>query len=100
MSNIAGKIDSVHSPINNIIVKLILIGAALFHMGMLMWEPTVYSENIGGFSGLMAPALIYAVCTAFIFVVGFIPQKWGWKLLFSPYFSMMILSYFSYLYFI
>ncbi|AAW85451.1 MULTISPECIES: cyd operon YbgE family protein [Aliivibrio] len=99
MSNLADKIDSVQSPINNIVIRLLLVGVAVFHMAMLMWEPTIYAERIGGFSGLLAPALIYSVCTAFIFVVGFIPQKWGWKLLFSPYFSMLILIYFSYLYF-
>jgi cyd operon protein YbgE len=58
-----------------------------------------YSEQIGGFSGLLAPSLIYSVCTAFIFAVGFIPHKWIWKLIFSPYFSIAILGYFSYLYF-
>ncbi|MCP3699197.1 MAG: cytochrome bd biosynthesis protein [Aliivibrio sp.] len=99
MSNLADKIDSVHSPINNIVVRLLLIAVAVFHMAMLMWEPRMYSEQIGGFSGLLAPSLIYSVCTAFIFAVGFIPHKWIWKLIFSPYFSIAILGYFSYLYF-
>ena len=100
MSSLADKIDNVQRPINNIIVRLLLVGVAIFHMAMLMWEPTAYSEQIGGFGGLLAPSLIYSVCTAFIFAVGFVPQKWIWKLLFSPYFSIVILSYFSYLYFI
>ncbi len=99
MSNLADKINSLHRPIDHLAIRLMLIAVAIFHLAMLMWQPVEYAEKIGGFSGLLAPALIYSVCSAFIFAVGFIPQKWIWKLLFSPYFSILILSYFSYLYF-
>ena len=50
MSNLADKIDNVQRPINHIIVRLVLVGAAIFHMAMLMWAPTAYSEQIGGFA--------------------------------------------------
>lgn len=77
MSNLADKIDSVQSPINNIVIRLLLVGVAVFHMAMLMWEPTIYAERIGGFSGLLAPALIYSVCTAFIFCCWIYPTEMG-----------------------
>ncbi|TOH31943.1 cyd operon protein YbgE [Vibrio parahaemolyticus] len=54
---------------------------------------------MGGFNAVIAPALIWALCSSMVFGVGFKPRNWYWQLLFSPYFSLAILIYLTALYF-
>lgn len=74
-------------------VLSLLLG--FFHVAMLMWEPELYSQAIGGFNALIAPLMILALCSSMIFGIGFQPRFWLWQLLFSPYISLSVLFYLS-----
>jgi cyd operon protein YbgE len=58
-----------------------------------MWSPEAYSVAIGGFNSVVGPLFIWAICSGVVFGVGFTPIFVGWKILFSPYFSLSILTY-------
>ncbi|CDQ50582.1 Uncharacterized protein VANGNB10_cI1670c [Vibrio anguillarum] len=60
---------------------------------MIMWDPELYSQSIGGFNAVISPLMIWALCASMVFGVGFRPRKWFWQLLFSPYISLSILIY-------
>ncbi|MCG7495997.1 cyd operon protein YbgE [Vibrio sp. Of7-15] len=91
MSSITGLIEKLHQPLDNIYLRGLSIVLAVWHAGLLMWSPIQYAEAVGGFSGLMGPALVWGVCASFVYGIGFKPRFWLWQVFFSPYFSLVIL---------
>ncbi|WP_211091841.1 cyd operon protein YbgE [Vibrio agarilyticus] len=82
-----------HRPMDKVALRILTLVLGLCHVGLLMWEPQAYAAAIGGFNAFIAPALIWAVCSAMVYGVGFNPKAWYWQLLFSPYISLPILLY-------
>lgn len=88
-------IDKMHDPIDRWYFRLLLVGLGLYHVGTLMWDPTVYAQNIGGFNFFKVWLLILGMCSSMIFGVGFKPRLTVFKVLFSPYISFVLLLYFT-----
>ncbi|MGX9415809.1 cyd operon YbgE family protein [Vibrio sp. WJH972] len=82
-------------PIDSLIVRLFIMALGLFHAGLLMWEPTQYANSIGGFSLLKVTLLIWSMCSSMVVGIGFHPYRSVFKLMFSPYFSLLILLGFT-----
>ncbi|MEF1308962.1 cyd operon protein YbgE [Vibrio mytili] len=99
MSNLADKIAAIHQPMDKTLLRVLSLILGFMHVGLVMWEPEAYSQAIGGFNALIAPALIWAICSSMVFGVGFKPRYWVWQVLFSPYISLAILFYLTVLYF-
>ncbi|KIN11492.1 cyd operon protein YbgE [Vibrio mytili] len=99
MSNLADKIAAIHQPMDKTLLRVLSLILGFMHVGLVMWEPEAYSQAIGGFNALIAPALIWAICSSMVFGVGFKPRYWVWQVLFSPYISLAILLYLTVLYF-
>ncbi|WP_047043828.1 cyd operon protein YbgE [Vibrio mexicanus] len=93
MSNLAQKIAKVHQPLDKALFRALSLILGFFHVAMLMWEPRVYSEAIGGFNSTISPLMIWAFCSSMVFGIGFTPRHWVWQLFFSPIFSLLILLY-------
>lgn len=99
MSDLADKVAKLHQPTDKALLRVLSLILGFMHVGLVMWEPEAYSQAIGGFNAVIAPALIWAVCSSMVFGVGFKPRSWYWQVLFSPYFSLTILLYLTVLYF-
>ncbi len=95
MSKLAERIADLHRPIDKALYRALSFLLAMGHAGAILWDPKQYSEWIGGFNPVISPLLIWAICSGMIFAVGFVPHKWGWRLFFSPYLSLLILIYLS-----
>ncbi|AUI85814.1 cyd operon protein YbgE [Vibrio azureus] len=93
MSKLATKIERLHSPMDNSLLKALSLALGFLNAGLVLWNPEVYNQAIGGFNAVIAPALIWAICSSVIYGVGFKPRNWYWQILFSPYFSLTILVY-------
>lgn len=98
MNKLAQSIANLHQPVERTLFRVLVIGLAFLHAGLVLWEPTRYADAIGGFNALIGPLLIWAVCSGVIFGVGFTPINWYWRLLFSPYISLAILAYLTIIY--
>ncbi|MCE7656076.1 cyd operon protein YbgE [Vibrio fluvialis] len=93
MSNWSAQIANLHAPVDKTVLKVLSLILDFYHVAMVMWDPEAYSASIGGFNALIAPLLIWAICSSMVFGVGFRPRKWIWQLVFSPYISLPILCY-------
>lgn len=99
MSNLADKVAKLHEPMDKALLRVLALILGFMHVGLVMWDPNAYHREIGGFNAFIAPALIWALCSSMVYGVGFKPRHWYWQVLFSPYFSLAILSYLTALYF-
>ncbi|RQW63291.1 cyd operon protein YbgE [Vibrio viridaestus] len=88
-------LDKIYQPIDRWYFRLLLIGMGMYHVGLLMWEPNVYADTIGGFNLAKVWFLIWGMCSSMIFGVGFKPRMTLFKIIFSPYISFIILLYFT-----
>ncbi|MEL7290782.1 MAG: cyd operon protein YbgE [Pseudomonadota bacterium] len=93
MSNLAHQVARLHAPVDKALWRALSLLLGFYHVAMLMWDPAKYSVSIGGFNPVIAPLLIWAVCSSMVFGVGFKPRHWVWQLWFSPYCSLTILGY-------
>ncbi|MGF1755219.1 cyd operon protein YbgE [Vibrio makurazakiensis] len=100
MSNLTEQVSKLHAPADKTLLRVLSLVLGFMHVGLVMWEPNAYSVGIGGFNAVIAPLLIWAVCSSMVFGVGFKPIAWYWQLLFSPYFSLSILLYLTFAYFL
>ncbi|ENQ8700844.1 cyd operon protein YbgE [Vibrio harveyi] len=99
MSNLADKVAKLHAPMDKTLLRVLALILGFMHVGLVMWDPNAYHREIGGFNAFIAPALIWSVCSSMVYGVGFKPRNWYWQVLFSPYFSLVILIYLTALYF-
>ncbi|MGR5235332.1 cyd operon protein YbgE [Vibrio alfacsensis] len=99
MSNLADKVAKLHAPMDKAPLRVLSLILGFMHVGLVMWDPDAYHRAIGGFNAVIAPAMIWAMCSSMVYGVGFKPKKWYWQVLFSPYFSLAILIYLTALYF-
>lgn len=98
MSDLAQRLTDWHQPLNQRWLRGLSLLLALLHAGLVMWEPYRYAHAIGGFNATIVVLMIWAMCTSVIFGIGFQPINWCWQILFSPYFSLVIMGYLTYLY--
>lgn len=91
MSNWSDQIANLHAPMDRTLLKVLSLILGFYHVAMVMWDPDAYSVSIGGFNAVVAPLLIWAICSSMVYGVGFKPRKWIWQLVFSPYISLPIL---------
>ncbi|GAB6262126.1 cyd operon YbgE family protein [Photobacterium sp. R1] len=73
-------------------LRLLALVMGLATGGLVMWDPVLFAREIGGFGPVVSPALIWSCCTAMIFGVGFVPCRWYWQVLFSPYIALPVLA--------
>lgn len=97
MSNVDLRVKRVHQLLDSGLLRLLALTLSLFAAGLVIWEPTLFAQAIGGFGPVISPALIWATCTAMIFGVGFVPHRWYWQVFFTPYLALPILSYIMWL---
>ncbi len=95
MSNLSTLVANIHSPLDKALLKALSLILGFYHVFAIMWNPESYADSIGGFNAVVAPLIIWAMCSSMIFGVGFKPRFWGWTMLFSPYISLPILLYFG-----
>ncbi|CAK4067346.1 cyd operon protein YbgE [Vibrio sp. MarTm2] len=93
MSNLAAQVAKLHAPLDKTLFRVLSLVLGFYHVAMVMWDPEAYSASIGGFNALISPLLIWAICSSMVFGLSFKPRNWYWQILFSPYFSLAILSY-------
>ncbi len=82
-----------HKLVDKTLLRVLSLLLGFYHIAMIMWDPELYSQSIGGFNAVISPLMIWALCASMVFGVGFRPRKWFWQLLFSPYISLSILIY-------
>lgn len=93
MSKLALQVTEYHKPLDKTLFRVLSLVLGFYHVAMIMWDPELYSQSIGGFNTVISPLMIWALCASMVFGVGFRPRKWFWQLLFSPYISLSILIY-------
>lgn len=100
MSNLAEQVTRLHAPVDKALLRVLSLILGFMHVGLVMWDPHAYANAIGGFNVIIAPLMIWALCASMVFGIGFKPRRWYWQVLFSPYFSLTILLYLTYQYFV
>ncbi|OEF24816.1 cytochrome bd biosynthesis protein [Vibrio rumoiensis 1S-45] len=100
MINISQKMTDIHSPMDRALFRALFFIAVVFHISMFMWEPKSYANEVGGFNLWITVLFTWSLCSALIYSVGFKPILWVWQILFSPYWSGIILTYFTWMYFL
>lgn len=98
MSKFNSYINQIHEPVDKALFRALSFLLAIGHAGLILWEPNQYAEAIGGFNAVIAPLLIWAICSGVIFGIGFVQRSPYWRLFFSPYLSLTILLYLTALY--
>ena len=93
MSNLAAQVAKLHALLDKALFRVLSLILGFYHVALVMWDPEVYSESIGGFNAIISPLMIWAICSSMVFGLSFKPRNWYWQVLFSPYFSLAILSY-------
>ncbi|AEH32898.1 cyd operon protein YbgE [Vibrio anguillarum] len=93
MSKLAMQVTEYHKLVDKTLLRVLSLLLGFYHIAMIMWDPELYSQSIGGFNAVISPLMIWALCASMVFGVGFRPRKWFWQLLFSPYISLSILIY-------
>ncbi|MGF1699011.1 cyd operon protein YbgE [Photobacterium makurazakiensis] len=97
MSNLNLWVKRVHQWVDFTLLRLLALMMSLATAGLVIWEPTLFAQAIGGFGPVISPALIWASCAAMVFGVGFVPHRWYWQVFFTPYLSLPILLYIMWL---
>lgn len=87
------QVTEYHKLVDKALLRVLSLLLGFYHIAMIMWDPELYSQSIGGFNAVISPLMIWALCASMVFGVGFRPRKWFWQLLFSPYISLSILIY-------
>ncbi|ARV27947.1 cyd operon protein YbgE [Vibrio anguillarum] len=87
------QVTEYHKLVDKTLLRVLSLLLGFYHIAMIMWDPELYSQSIGGFNAVISPLMIWALCASMVFGVGFRPRKWFWQLLFSPYISLSILIY-------
>ncbi|GLT17713.1 cyd operon protein YbgE [Vibrio zhanjiangensis] len=93
MISIAGPVTRLHAPMDKVLLRALSLILGFYHVALVMWDPKLYAEQIGGFNIVITPLMIWAMCSSMVFGLAFKPQNWYWQVLFSPYFSISILIY-------
>ncbi|GLQ71662.1 cyd operon protein YbgE [Vibrio penaeicida] len=94
-NNLADKVAELHKPMDRALLRALSLLLAFGNVGLFMWEPNQYAEEIGGFSAFLGPLFIYSVCSSMVYGIGFKPRHWVWQIYFSPYLSIAALTYFT-----
>nr|WP_223159426.1 MULTISPECIES: cyd operon protein YbgE [Vibrio] len=89
------QVAKFHSPMDKTLFKVLSLALGFYHLFSIMWNPESYADSIGGFNAIVAPLIIWAMCSSMVYGVGFKPRFWVWQLLFSPYISLPILVIFA-----
>lgn len=93
MESLTQQLEKLHQPINSTLFRLLCFLFAMGHTALFLWEPTQYAEAIGGFNPILGFLFVWSLCSGVIFGVGFIPIFWLWRLVFTPYLPLGLLSY-------
>ena len=93
MNSISEQVARLHAPLDKALFRALSLVLGFYHVAMIMWDPKLYADQIGGFNSVIAPLMIWAMCSSMVFGLSFKPRNLCWQVLFSPYFSMSILSY-------
>lgn len=65
-------------------MRIIALLLALFVAGSVFWNPSTFLGNEGKLPTWQGILLIWSVCSAFIYGIGFFPQKKRWQYFFYP----------------
>ncbi|MCW8346536.1 cyd operon protein YbgE [Vibrio sp. ZSDZ65] len=98
MSNLNETFTNAHKWLDKTWLKAIALLMGFAHVGLFMWRPDAYAEQIGGFTPLLGLAFVLSLCSSMVYGVGFKPRLWVWQILFSPYISLTVLSYLTVMY--
>lgn len=93
MSSLSFWVKRLHQALDNALLRALSLLLALMSAGLVMWDPSDFALAIGGFGPIISIALIWATCAALIFGVGFIPRRWYWQIIFTPYLAVPVLIY-------
>ncbi len=93
MSNLDLWVKGVHQRMDYGLLRLFSLAMALAATGLVMWDPRLFAQAIGGFGPIISPALIWSTCTAMVFGVGFVPRHWYWQVFFTPFVAMPVLTW-------
>ncbi|MEI8596036.1 cyd operon YbgE family protein [Photobacterium sp. Hal280] len=85
-------VTTSHAWLAHGVLRVLALMMGLVTGGLVIWDPVLFAEEIGGFGPVISPALIWSCCTAIIFGVGFVPRRWYRQLFFTPYAALPILA--------
>jgi len=88
-------VDLIHRPFKRTLTRYISMILAISLSYILFFNPYHIADEVATLGGFYILSLMIALSAAFIHGIGFYPIFLGWKLLFSPYLSWLILLTFS-----
>ena len=84
-------ITGLYQLMDNSLLRLCSLAAALLLAGCMIWDPTQFAANNSKLSIWQGMLLMWAVCSGVIHGVGFRPHKLLWQVFFSPLPALLIL---------
>lgn len=84
-----GLYDRLHIRVA-ILISLIL---ALSCGALVIWDPSIFAQKLGGFNIVNGLALIWATCAGLIHGLSFKPHFWLWQLFFFPPLAWLIMGW-------
>lgn len=94
MHKLNGLIDFMHRPFRFSVTRIISLVGALLISALLLIHPTQIAANATDINHGYLILLMLGLSGGFVHGIGFNPNFWLWKIVFSPYFSWVILSSF------
>ena len=91
ISSLNYYIDFLHQPFRHLITRVVSILLALFLSALLLIYPNHIAASSAELDHGYLTILMLALSAAFIHGIGFYPNYWLWKIVFSPYFSWGVL---------
>ncbi|MFA0441304.1 cyd operon protein YbgE [Vibrio sp. 10N.286.49.C2] len=98
MSSLNAQVANLHQWLDKTWLRVISLLLGFGHVGIFMWRPDAYAEQIGGFPSGLGLVFVFALCSSMVYGVGFKPRFWLWQIVFSPYIPLTVLSYLTILY--
>lgn len=86
-------VSRIWQGMNHGALRALTLLLALWLAGCLFWAPARFAAHTSTLSIWHALLLMWAVCAAVIFGVGFRPQKRRWQTLFLPLPALLIVAW-------
>jgi cyd operon protein YbgE len=95
VSNLTHQVERLHRYMDKAALRALSMLLGFVNTGLFMWSPEAYADQIAGFTPLLGFLFVWSVCASMVYGIGFKPRFWLWQIVFSPYFCLSILIYFT-----
>ena len=68
VNSISEQVAKLHAPLDKALFRALSLILGFYHVALLMWDPKLYADQIGGFNAVVSPLMIWAMCSSMVLV--------------------------------